>query len=67
MGGFAAPFLLLGMALLPAAALIYYKVPLDVHRLGKEEARTDVPMSTLLRNPQASEASLSCLKRSVAA
>merc|ERR1712087_280588 len=52
LGGFAAPFLILGLALLPTAALIYYKVPPDNHRLGKEEARTDVAMQTLLSNPQ---------------
>lgn len=52
LGGFAAPFLILGLALLPTAALIYYKIPPDNHRLGKEESRTDVTMQTLLRNPQ---------------
>lgn len=52
LGGFAAPFIILGLALLPTAALIHYKVPLDNHRLGKEEARSDVTMQMLLRNPQ---------------
>jgi len=53
LGGFATPFMLLGLALLPAAALIYYRVPSDAHRLSKEEEeKGDVPMKQLLRNPQ---------------
>jgi len=52
-GGFATPFMVLGLALLPAAALIYYRVPSDAHRLGKEEEeKANVPMKQLLRNPQ---------------
>jgi len=52
LGGFAAPFLLLGLALLPAAALIYYNVPMDAHRHSKDEQKADVPLRILLRNPQ---------------
>lgn len=51
-GGFAMPFVLLGLALLPAVALIYSKLPPDAYRLSKEEAKPDVPMRTLLKNPQ---------------
>lgn len=60
LGGFATPFVLLGMALLPAAALIYYRLPPDSYRLSKEEAKMDdVPMRALLRNPQARNCILS--------
>jgi len=54
LGGFSLPFLVLGLMLLPAAALIYTYLPLD--RRGKDgdedTAVKDVPMRTLLRNPQ---------------
>lgn len=53
LGGFATPFMLLGLALLPAAALIYYRVPSDYsHGSKDEEEKGDVPMRVLLRNPQ---------------
>jgi MFS family permease len=52
-GGFAMPFLLHGTALLPAAALIYLRVPSDAHRAGKEDADArDIPMSKLVASPQ---------------
>jgi len=55
LGGFAVPFLVLGLMLLPTAALIYNYLPLD--RRGKdngddEGSAKDVPMRSLLRNPQ---------------
>ena len=47
------PFLLHGTALLPAAALIYLRVPSDAHRAGKEDADArDIPMSKLVASPQ---------------
>ena len=40
-------------ALLPAAALIYLRVPSDAHRAGKEDADAhDIPMSKLVASPQ---------------
>lgn len=46
------PFVLLGLALLPAVALIYSKLPPDAYKLSKEETKPDVTMRTLLKNPQ---------------
>ncbi len=52
-GGFTAPFLVLGIALLPAAALTYYRLPNDMRRSDTDESdEPDVPMRTLLHNPQ---------------
>jgi len=54
LGGFTMPFIVLGVMLLPAAALIYTRVPTDMFRVSKEEldAKTEVSMRSLLRNPQ---------------
>jgi len=52
LGGFSAPFLLCGIMLIPAALLIYYKMPPDSHRLSKEEVAQDTPIRQLLANPQ---------------
>lgn len=52
MGGFAMPFLLLGSCLLPAAALIYVRLPPDAHLLSKQETQAEVPMRALLADPQ---------------
>jgi len=54
LGGFAVPFLVLGIMLLPTAALIYTYLPLDrIGSKGDEDASPkDVPMRTLVRNPQ---------------
>ena len=55
-GGFTLPFLLLGFGLLPAAALIYHNLPLvrpSTSKDGDDEVKADdVPMRTLIRNPQ---------------
>ena len=53
-GGFTMPFLVLGLLLLPAAALIYTRVPIEMFRVSKDEldAKTEVSMRSLLRNPQ---------------
>ena len=52
-GGFATPFIVLGFAVAPAAALLYVYMPPDAYRKreGGEE-KADVSMRTLLRNPQ---------------
>jgi len=52
-GGFATPFVVLGLALLPAAALIYYRLPPDDRRRSSDDAG-GVSMKALLRNPQIS-------------
>lgn len=54
LGGFTMPFLVLGICLLPAAALIYNHLPLESLRTSKDgdELKTDVSMRTLLRSPQ---------------
>lgn len=53
-GGFSLPFLVLGLMLLPTAALMYTYLPLD--RIGTKDNESavvkDVPLRTLLRNPQ---------------
>lgn len=51
LGGFQAPFVTLGLLLLPAALLIYRNVPLD-GRSDKEDAKGDIPLRALLRRPQ---------------
>ncbi|KAL1526197.1 hypothetical protein AB1Y20_014923 [Prymnesium parvum] len=53
-GGFSLPFLVLGLMLLPTAALMYTYLPLD--RIGTKDNEStvvkDVPLRALLRNPQ---------------
>jgi hypothetical protein len=44
LGGFSTPFLVLGLALLPAAALIYYRLPPDDRRRSNDENKGDVSM-----------------------
>jgi MFS family permease len=51
-GGFAAPFVVLGMAVAPAAALLYSYMPPDAWRLTKGEEVAHVSMRSLLRSPQ---------------
>lgn len=53
-GGFTMPFLVLGVMLLPAAALIYHRVPHEMFRVSKDEldAKSEVSMRSLMRNPQ---------------
>ena len=51
-GGFSMPFIVLGFAVAPAAMLLYSYMPPDAYRLSKGEEKADVPMRTLLRNPQ---------------
>ncbi len=51
-GGFAAPFVVLGAMVLPAAALLRRYMPPDTYRKGDEEEKADVPMRRLLQNPQ---------------
>ena len=51
-GGFAMPFIILGMMVAPAAALLYTYMPPDAWRLSKGEDKADVSMRTLLRSPQ---------------
>ena len=48
------PFLVLGFLLLPTAGLIYYYLPLDRRgsKDGDEEGGREVPLRTLVRNPQ---------------
>jgi MFS family permease len=52
LGGFAMPFLVLGMLVMPAALLLYYYMPPDAWRLSKGEEMTHVTMRSLLRSPQ---------------
>lgn len=53
LGGFACPFFVLGTALLPAAALIYYRLPPGRYHSAADAAQmADVPIRALLRNPQ---------------
>jgi len=55
LGGFTMPFLVLGICLLPAAALIYNNLPLEPlkkSKEGDEQEPEDVSMRTLMRNPQ---------------
>lgn len=42
--GFPTPFVVLGLALLPAAALIYYRLPPDDRRRSNDENKGDVSM-----------------------
>jgi len=55
-GGFALPFIVLGAAVAPAALLLYNYMPPDQFRGGAKgedgEDKADLPMRTLLRNPQ---------------
>lgn len=51
-GGFSMPFIVLGFAVAPAALLLYSYMPPDAYRSTKGEERADMPMRTLLRNPQ---------------
>jgi hypothetical protein len=44
LGGFATPFVVLGFALLPAAALIYYRLPPDDRRRSNDEIKGEVSM-----------------------
>mmetsp|Transcript_19401 Transcript_19401/g.58556 ORF Transcript_19401/g.58556 Transcript_19401/m.58556 type:complete len:437 (-) Transcript_19401:431-1741(-) len=52
LGGFATPFMVLGLALLPAAALINYRLPPDDRKRSNDETKGDVSMKALMRNPQ---------------
>jgi len=51
-GGFSMPFIVLGCAVAPAALLLYSYMPPDAYRSSKGEEKADVPLRTLLRNPQ---------------
>ena len=56
-GGFAAPFIVLGLAVAPSALLLYHALPPENYRIGSKggeegDDKPDVPMRTLLRNPQ---------------
>jgi len=52
-GGFSMPFIVLGLAVAPAALLLYSYVPPDSYRLSKGEQSTgEVGMRTLLGSPQ---------------
>ena len=52
-GGFAMPFLVLGLAVAPAAFLLYSYVPPDAYRLSKgDQSSNDVSLQTLLKSPQ---------------
>jgi hypothetical protein len=54
------PFLVLGICLLPAAALIYNNLPLEPlkkSKEGDEQEPEDVSMRTLMRNPQVPQTS----------
>jgi MFS family permease len=52
-GGFSMPFIVLGLALVPAAALLHSYMPPSAYRVDKSEGEgKDVPIRTLLRNPQ---------------
>ena len=44
LGGFATPFMVLGLALLPAAALINYRLPPDDRKRSNDETKGDVSM-----------------------
>ena len=50
-GGFAAPFLVLGLALIPTAVLFYFRLPSGLRR-SDEEIDNDIPIRQLLSNPQ---------------
>jgi len=51
-GGFATPFIVLGLAVAPAAVILYSYMPPDAYRLSKGEEEKAVPMRTLMRSPQ---------------
>lgn len=52
-GGFTAPFLVLGTLLLPTAAVIYFHVPSEMFRVNKEaDGKAEVSLRALMRNPQ---------------
>jgi len=48
MGGFCAPFMVLGLALLPAAALIYYRLPPDDRKRSNDDTKGDVSMKVYI-------------------
>eukprot|EP00908_Phaeocystis_cordata_P021199 Transcript_3544.p2 GENE.Transcript_3544~~Transcript_3544.p2 ORF type:complete len:452 (-),score=111.57 Transcript_3544:2546-3901(-) len=53
-GGFTTPFLVLGLLLLPTAAIIYFRVPMVSRDVSKEVSDgKEVTIHALLRNPQA--------------
>lgn len=52
-GGFAMPFVVLGLAVAPAAILLYRFMPPEAYRLSKGEDKSDVSMRSLMKNPQA--------------
>jgi len=51
-GGFAMPFVVLGLAVAPAAVLLHRFMPPEAYRLSKGEDKSDVSMRSLMRNPQ---------------
>lgn len=53
-GGFAMPFIVLGLAVAPAAMLLYSYMPPNSYKVRPDEEGTqaDVPIGTLLKNPQ---------------